>query len=46
MTLRKLNDSEDVLLMMEFRNLHWKQWKEFCKERGYMAEVDGDYNES
>ena len=42
MNLRNLDDSTDVILMTEFRNVHWDDWVKFCMEKGYRPLVKGD----
>lgn len=37
--MKPLDESTDVLLMMEFRQQRWEEWVTFCKENGYKAEV-------
>jgi len=39
MKLKKLNEKEDGLLLLEFRQTYWEQWVAFCKEHGYESEV-------
>lgn len=33
-----MNDSEDVLLLMEFREQYLPMWESFLKSRGYLKE--------
>lgn len=37
--LEELSCEDDIEFMMEFRSKHWTQWAEFCKGKGYKAEV-------
>ena len=38
--MKQLNTSKDLELMMEFRNVFTDLWREFCKSKGYKAEVE------
>jgi hypothetical protein len=37
--LETMNDSDDVMQMMEFRGQHWDLWTEYCLEQGINPEV-------
>jgi hypothetical protein len=37
--LNELDDSEDVMLMMQFRQERWDEWEKFCHEQGYKSKV-------
>ena len=39
MALQQLDDSTDVMLMMEFRQENWDEWSKFCKKRGYNPKI-------
>lgn len=39
MTLQKLDENADLMLLMEFRQTYWTGWVQFTKERGYEAKV-------
>jgi hypothetical protein len=39
MNLKTLDSGKDLELMMEFRNVHWGGWVNFCIERGYEAVI-------
>lgn len=35
----RIDDEDDVMLMMDFRQEHWSEWVKFCHENGYEAKV-------